>query len=51
VESDYVIAHVHLILHPVRPAWALADTFCIAGRRIAESVAHPVPEHPAKGML
>jgi predicted SnoaL-like aldol condensation-catalyzing enzyme len=49
VDGDYVIAHVHLIMHPGELGRAVVDIFRIEGGKIAEhwDVAQPVPEHPA----
>jgi predicted SnoaL-like aldol condensation-catalyzing enzyme len=49
VDGDYVIAHVHLILHPGELGRAVVDIFRIQDGKIAEhwDVAQPVPEKPA----
>lgn len=51
VDGDYVIAHVHVIIHPGELGRAVVDIFRIEGGKIAEhwDVAQPVPEHPANG--
>jgi len=49
VDGDYVIAHVHVIIHPGELGRAVVDIFRIEGGKIAEhwDVAQPVPENPA----
>jgi predicted SnoaL-like aldol condensation-catalyzing enzyme len=48
-DGDYVIAHVHLIIHPGERGRAVVDIFRIENGRIAEhwDVAQPVPETSA----
>lgn len=48
-DGDYVIAHVHVIIHPGELGRAVVDIFRIEGGKIAEhwDVAQPVAEHPA----
>jgi predicted SnoaL-like aldol condensation-catalyzing enzyme len=49
VDGDYVIAHVHVIIHPGELGRAVVDIFRIQDGKIAEhwDVAQPVSENPA----
>jgi predicted SnoaL-like aldol condensation-catalyzing enzyme len=48
-DGDYVIAHVHVIIHPGERGRAVVDIFRIENGKIAEhwDVAQPVPETSA----
>lgn len=55
VDGDYVVAHVHVIIHPGERGNAVVDIFRIAGGKVAEhwDVAQAIPASfaHANGML